>query len=114
MSHIRNFELSCLFRNDLKQGALLRSHDNTRYIDDNVESMYQGYVMAADSNESKLNRFLSTRYISNAFRTNVRKLTEDNSPPLPMLGRHSVHSIEQDVLDTLARAVLQTAADLPG
>jgi len=39
-----DFEISCIFRNDMGPGFLMLN-ENRKYINIEVESMYQGYIM---------------------------------------------------------------------
>jgi hypothetical protein len=40
----KDFEIACLFRKDMFVGALV-TDDDGKFVNDKIESMYQGYVM---------------------------------------------------------------------
>lgn len=112
MKHTQAFEVSCLFRKDLKQGCLVRNPENTAYLDPKTEAMYQGYAMKAEVDEGRLKRFAPTRNISPGFMTMlVSKIKSLASTQLWVTSDSEANNKE---LKAIVVAVLETSDFFPG
>jgi hypothetical protein len=103
-TYVKDFEISCLFRGDLKQGDLVKNAVLDVYKNAKIEAMFQGYVMGKRAVEGKLKRYAPDRFVSNGFVTQLREELDlaTNAP-----------SMSDTTLRAIVPAVLKVAGGNP-
>lgn len=114
---IKDFEISCLFRNDMFPGAFKRVQDGSRYLNDRIEAMYQGYKMAADHKIAMHERCNPDRYVSIGMwnhaivEWNLAHGMINGLSSLPLTAK--LMELPEEEYQRLFKVILKVAADSP-